>query len=305
MATKTKLPEEIRSELIKRVTELGTRQEKTREVAYTLFFRHNIFPSAAAVREITDHGSLNDIQSDLREFWDDIRSRNTSRMNLPSMPDDVSRGFSELFAKMWDLALAQAQDMLQDERLEIEASVSKIRMEIEDAQREQRFAEERRNAVIEELQSERVQREEAEQSVAALQANIVGLNRSIDDWMILANDRKQELETGITKFLSEIDAIRKAHARDLEVIEGEKHFAMLQIDNARTQVSDLKNQITTIRADNEIELAMYRKGNNELREKNGTLMLEIGEMRGRLASTIRSRSSRTVQKKRLQRNKPS
>ena len=60
---------EIRAEIDSLAERYTKRADLTREAATLLFLRYGIYPSATVVHSYTRLGSLTDINSDLKNFW--------------------------------------------------------------------------------------------------------------------------------------------------------------------------------------------------------------------------------------------
>ena len=103
----------LRPEIQALAQRLTRREDLTRETASILFLRLGIRPSADRVRQLTQRGSLTDIQKDLDKFWDDIRSRLSLQLDAATgLPEELLQKGGQLIALIWRAAQDQAKQDL-------------------------------------------------------------------------------------------------------------------------------------------------------------------------------------------------
>lgn len=267
--------------LTPRLAAAKNRQEKTRETATLLFFQYGIYPSAKTVHRYTQHGSLTDINTDLREFWNDLRERSRVKIEAPMFPDAVTALFSDALAKVWELAMDKAHAALDGERQEAADQVAQAQREAYEANRMRSIAEEDALSSERELRQERVRRENAEKRIEAQAAEIDALQSSLVQWQALAEAEAQARQEAQGQFFRDLEAERTARQRDTEMFEGEIKFAKMQIDAARSTERQLRDQIREDKASKDMELTAYRQRANRAEEALGAARLELAELKGR------------------------
>ncbi|HEY3539316.1 MAG TPA: DNA-binding protein, partial [Trinickia sp.] len=121
------------------------RRELSLHACKRLFFDLGIRPSMAAVRELTQTGSASDIPKDIDHFWERIRETSKVKVGAGAIPPSLEDKAGELLGELFAQALAHAKEMLETERLEMQAT-------LEEAQRRVRDAEVRQETLNEALQ---------------------------------------------------------------------------------------------------------------------------------------------------------
>lgn len=279
----SKIETEIQAALAPRLAAATTRQEKTRETATLLFFGHGIYPSAKTVHAYTRHGSLTDINADLREFWDTLRELGRVKLHAPMLPESVTQLFSDGLAKVWELAMNKANAALDGEREEAAEQVTAARRETTEAEQQCKMAQHRLDACEAELQKERHGRMQVENCSAAQAAEIEGLQSAVFQWQAQAGVAERARQEAEERFSRELQAERDARARDAEMFEGEIRFAKMQIESARLAESDLREQLKAEKASREKELASYQQRTTRAEEIFGAAREELAELKGRHA----------------------
>ena len=273
--------EGIRAALAPRLAAVKSRHEKTREAATLLFFGHGIYPSAKTVHSYTQHGSLTDINGDLREFWSDLREKTRVKLDAPMLPDELVSQFSEALAKVWSLAGEKANAVLDGERQEMHAKVLIAQQESTEAQRMCRVADERTQAIELELRQERERRELAEKRVEALAADVIGLQSSLAKWQEQAESEAKARKDSEERYLRDLESERSTRLHEAESLNSEIRFAKMQIESARSVERELRDQFVSIRSGLEIELASYRQKSSKAEDALATARLEMAELKGR------------------------
>ncbi len=277
------LEDQIKATLEPQLANAKTRQEKTRLTASLLFFGHGIFPSAKTVHKFTRHGSMGDINNDLREFWNDIRERGQSKLQLPMLPDGLVAELAVSLGKLWESALAKANAALDGEREEMAGQVEAANAAVQRANQERQYAEERAEEALAALRGETERREAAERRVEAMGAEIEGLQEALAQWREKADKESQSRQDAEERFSRDLEAERTARQRDSEVFEGEIRFAKMQIDTARTTERELRELIKHERAQREAEIIAYRQRANGAEEALGKARLDLADARARVS----------------------
>ena len=273
---------ELQRELLSRLPPDAPRKLKSRLATAFLFFEHGIYPSAKVVREYIQQGSLTDINKDLREFWQELREKSRVQIDAPSLPPDLLAGFGDGLSKLWELALGKAQVELEAFRQEAAESVAQSQLEVQAAVREQRRAEEDLAELDLELRQERERREQAEIRVEAQGAEMDALKSSLAKWQQQAADESAARLAAEERFSRELEVERAERRLEAERFNGESRFAKIQIDKARTEARELREQMNALSSSKEVELTTYRQRLNKAEEARGAAILELAELKGRL-----------------------
>lgn len=273
--------EAIRAALAPRLAMAKTRQEKSREAATVLFFGYGIYPSAKTVHGYTQHGSLTDINADLREFWTDLREKTRVKIDAPALPDELLAQFSQSLVSIWDLAMGKAQATLDGERQEVHGKVAIAHRQVEDSNRLRQVAEDRVQSIEVELREERERRVEAERRAEAQATEITGLQdavaaarRQVDAEMAA----RREAEQQFSRDLSEERTNRK---RESETFDREIKFAKMQTDTARTAEKDALARLATEKSARDVEVAIYRQRVSQSEELVVSTRMELADYKGR------------------------
>lgn len=277
----TRLEEEIRTALVPRLAAAKTRQEKTRETAALLFFSHGIYPSAKLVHSYTRHGSMTDINNDLREFWADLREKSRVKIEAPMLPAEVVSLFSDGLAKLWDHAMEKAHAALDGERQQAAEEVAKAQLEATEAERLRRIADAHAEEMAQEVRDERERREVAERNVAAMAAELEELQSSLAKWHAQAESESTARREAEERFSRDLEAERAARKRDAEMLEGEMRFAKMQIEAARGAERELRERIKEDKANKDAEINAYRQRANLTEEALNKARMELAEVKGR------------------------
>lgn len=291
-----RLDAEIRATLAPRLAAALSRQEKTREAATVLFFGHGIYPSAKTVHRYTQHGSLTDINADLRAFWRDLREKGRVRLDTPTLPAEVTELFSDGLAKLWELAMDKAQAALEAEREDAAEQVAQAQREAAEAERLRRLVESDAEASEMELRQERERRERAEQRAEAQAAELDALQAALTQWQAQAEAEAKARQAAEERFSGDLAAERAARQRDTDMFDGEIQFAKLQIEAARSEGRELREQLRAEKASKELDLASYRQRASraeavlsetrqalaELSGRHEALEQRLAELQGRL-----------------------
>lgn len=242
-----------------RLSVLNSRTEKTREAAATLFFTYGIYPSAQKVHAVTRHGSLSDINDDLRQFWQDLRSRAKVQLDLPEFPREIGEAFSESLRQVWELANQRANQALDGARAE-------ARQEVDAAQEQLRMANERHAMAVGQAESlqanldeERRLRVVLERQVEGLKVEVQMLGEQAAIWKSQAEEEGAKLLRSEQRFVDEIAQERSARQRDNELFSNEMNFAKLQIDRARQDLKDFQANTSQERQRANAEIVTYRQ----------------------------------------------
>lgn len=274
--------ESIRSGLGDRLTAASHRRDKSKLAAAALFFEHGICPSAPSVRLITQHGSLTDINEDLRVFWQELRERAgpsppflafltslPAPSDLPSRHSGPSRWLPPTSTlpgtarRPRTLSTPPSQPQLRTEPAwRSRAQVTQLAMQLEQSRAlvldvEREFAQAR-----EQFSSRGERIDQLEQALAAAQSSRAELQALLAEGM---------------------DGLRKSTDKASDAFRGEVNFLKMQVDAARSAERDLREQLQGARQGRELELQILRQQNSGLLESIGRLTLANEALTDRLA----------------------
>lgn len=227
--------DQIRAALAPRLARAANRQEMTREAASLLFFTYGIYPSAKTVRDFTQHGSLADINGDLRKFWAEIREKSQIGLNMPGVPPSVVHSLEKAIRHVWKDALEEANKTLDGERAEGQT-------EIDTALASANAAAQARDQADQELRQERERRSQAEGQIEALRAEIEGVRAVANQWKSQAENEATARQQAEIQHRHDLKLLQDARDRDAEMLQGEIKFAKMQIEAARAETRDIKER---------------------------------------------------------------
>jgi hypothetical protein len=291
--------EQHRGEIAKRIAPLSNRTDKTRAVAAYLFLEMGEHPSAAKVREYTGQGSLSDINRDLQEFWRTLRTKLSTRLTSPDLPQPVVDLLGQFASEVWSLSLDQANHALDADREQAQEAVAEARQQAMQAQAHAQAAQQRVAVVEAELARRDTQAQRAAAEAAAQTERCAGLEVALDETRARLDVEVQGRAADADAAQRETQAERDARARDRDVFDGEIKFAKNQIESARGEARHWKAEFDRIRADHTVEQATMQSLVNRLREELGARTLaerdlaeRVGELQGQLRALRPLRKSR-------------
>lgn len=280
-----KTTDEVRKAIDDALTRLpgtATRKDKTRLVASLLFLEHGIYPSAKVVLDHTRQGSLTDINRDLREFWSDLRERLSAKVSAPFLPQDLLDRYAQALSGIWDLALSNAKDELQQQRIEAAEAVKQAQAETADALRRMELAENHAREITLQKEEESERRQAAEMRVQALTTENEGLQSALTQWREKLDFEARARQEAEQQFSRDLEAERAERQREVERFAGEIRFSKLQIDQARISEKELRNQLDAALKSKELDLITYRQRASMAEEALAASRLELAQMAGQL-----------------------
>jgi len=280
---------QIRADLVDALAAVTHRRDKTAVVAEHLFFTLGLHPSAAMVREITLHGSLTDINGDLKSFWADIRQRRSSSASELNLPPTLLSAFAPAIERMWAQAVDAAHAGL--------ASARQIHLDLSEAA--QRQADVLRARLDE--SAARVADLEAQVEQGRAVAN--NLRQQLADANALttaANLRNEQLLAAVATAESDkaavqallsggLEALQRSGDKTSDAFRGEINYLKVQLDGARGAERDLREQARSIREGTQLEIQILRQQNNGLLETNGRLHLLNQDLTEKISGLVPQR----------------
>lgn len=234
---------ELAHEVASLCERIDDNRQLTREVA-TLLFRLGERPTANRVLQLTRRGSMNTVNDEVNKWWDDVRSRLSSRLINPKVPAALLEKQGELIGAMWDTAIAEAQEELEADRAELEGQVVEAniaRAGAESQAREQGELARELQARLEEVQqalaSERTAREAAGADAAQWRERAEKLGNELEE---ARADFTTRMDRARTEFTTEVEAQRRAAEAAAHQHEEARKHILLELDGIRTRNTELR-----------------------------------------------------------------
>ena len=274
----------VASSLEIKLASLSHRHDKTKLVAAHLFFDLGVYPSASAVRSVTGHGSLTDINQDLKVFWQELRLQASPVVSLPKLPGPLAEAFGSAINALWVTALQEANVTVETLRAEAVALVDAARLETANAVARLDQAREHIHSLEVQLEEGRALRRDLERKLSvAEQRAVAEANSTAEAEKLLQSSQSARAELQ-TLLADGLDGLRKSSDRASDAFRGEVNFLKMQVDGARSAERELREQLQASRQNRDLELQVLRQQNNSLLEVNGRLALTNQELVQRLAS---------------------
>lgn len=288
----------IRERLADRLESCRTRQEKSRLVASIMYYDLDLgFPSAATVRQYTQHGSLNDIQRDLKDFQSEVKDRERIHLDLPGMPETLNAAFVESAKQTWMLANQEADQRFEAHREAVQIDIEQAKRAADEAQHLLSIAEIRADETAQRLDAEREMRVEVEKRAEALSGELDAMKSSIAYLQRQLAESEQARRDAEAQFSRDLEAERAARKRDAEMLDGDIRFAKMQIHEAREHAAMLKDELRAAKAERNIEVERYRQRANHAEQQLGEARLNLQEKTVELnrlsASRVKPKVSRS------------
>lgn len=305
----TQTREAIQQSLAERLAMKTSRQEKTELVAATLFFEYGIYPSAMAVRTITERGSLGDIQADLNRWWTRIREKAHGKIDLQAFPAALGERLSEMANTLWDEAQTLAGASYEALRQTHESQAESFKTQIRTLEEALAGLKAEKHELVQAIVDANRHTQEAHERLAARESEITALLEQVVDLKTRIEKEVKARQEVVTQFSQDLAAEREARARDSEILEGEIRFAKMQIDQARQTAADLRDhneQLKKALSGNDAVIQQLTRRARDGEQRILELERQLDEARAEAAhprrstSTIRSLRSRQKQIRRTQ-----
>ena len=195
------------------------------------------------------------------------------QLDAPALPDELLATFSEGLRSLWDVATSKANEGLDALRQEAEDQVRVAKVQAVEARQAQLVAEERIQAVEQELREERARREAAETRAEVQSAEIESLTGSIEQWRRRHADEAGARREAEERFSKDLDAERAVRQSEAERYQGEVRFAKQQIDAAREAERRTRDEVA-------VDMASYRKRLAVAEDARDQAIQLIAELKG-------------------------
>lgn len=277
---------QIRSDLADALSSVSHRRDKTSIVADHLFFALRLHPSAAMVRGITAHGSLTDINDDLKSFWADIRQRHPSAAPVLNLPATLVSAFAPAIERMWAQAVDTANAGLASAR-QAHAELSDASQRQSDVLRARLDDASTRIATVEaEVEEGRAVANNLRQQLSESNAQIASATLRSEQLLSALATAESDKAAVQALLAGGLDALQRSGDKTSDAFRGEINYLKVQLDGARAAERDLREQAQSIRQGTQLEIQILRQQNNGLLETNGRLNLLNQDLTEKLASLI-------------------
>ncbi|MEM5339089.1 DNA-binding protein [Paraburkholderia azotifigens] len=271
----------IRKELDALRASGARRQELSLHACKRLFFDLGIRPSMAAVRDLTQTGSASDIPKDIDSFWERIRSASRVRVGVGTIPKALEERAGELLGALFEDALTQARESLEEERQEIQALRAAAARDSQEGQ------------IRKEISEEAIQRSEARadaawERVRILETQLASANtsESASQQGLKTNARRLEAENESLRKRLDAEQSTNAGLRDrLDALHGEmranaEHYAQQIKDavaEAERRVKPMLVELDSLRA----MAATYQSGVRDASRKEFDFIQQLAAAKAR------------------------
>ncbi|MEM5368644.1 DNA-binding protein [Paraburkholderia azotifigens] len=271
----------IRKELDALRASGARRQELSLHACKRLFFDFGIRPSMAAVRDLTQTGSASDIPKDIDSFWERIRSASRVRVGVGTIPKALEERAGELLGALFEDALTQARESLEEERQEIQALRAAAARDSQEGQ------------IRKEISEEAIQRSEARadaawERVRILETQLASANtsESASQQGLKTNTRRLEAENESLRKRLDAEQSTNAGLRDrLDALHGEmranaEHYAQQIKDavaEAERRVKPMLVELDSLRA----MAATYQSGVRDASRKEFDFIQQLAAAKAR------------------------
>lgn len=220
------------------------RREVTLSVCKIMFYEMNQQPASSSVHKITRFGSMTDIQGDIRFFWAELRNASQISVNVAGVPDDVIALFSSQMLELWDKAIKTASATFDQERDQIitesehtKIQLSELRSNLDAITSELTQLELAKEQLEQDFTTHKNQSETdlsvAHNEIKLLREQLADAKRTIDQ-------KEAQLQSNAENYASQLQAELERHSRDQEYLDGQWRASMMQVEEARQMVEQLR-----------------------------------------------------------------
>lgn len=257
------------------------REELTHEAAKALL-SNGINPTVALVRRITNLGSNDAIARDLDKWRAGIGDVLKQRSLKTEVPEPVIELVESMINGLWKGSLIEASQKFDEQRSEISAE----RDAAVDAERLARGLLEASHAEVQRLQIESTSKDEAitasESKAAGLESTVQELQKSIAHLERELARERDEREKERDRAAEELQNTHKAQESALAVVEGNRKYALVQLDSARANERTLAERVKSLEAERHLLDTQHRLAMNNLRDHQSKVVMENGVLKGTL-----------------------
>ncbi len=279
--TLDEIRQSIREELDALRTAGARRQDLSLHACKRLFFDLGVRPSAANVRDLTQTGSASDIPKDIDHFWERIRAASKVRLEGAALPKPLEEKAGALLGALYEAALKQARESLDDERQQARDAVAAAEQKYRDVLIRQEALEAalaRSDARAEQLQNRltdaEVQLASAATQGLAHQDSLQGLIRRMENENTLLNQRLETEQSHNAALRERIDAL------NAELRENTEHYAQQikdAIAEAERRVKPMLVELDSLRS----MASTYQQGLRDVNRKEFDFLQQLSAAKAR------------------------
>lgn len=263
----------------------GHEREHLSRMAATWLSNKGIRPSVALVRRITNRGSNDAIARDLQKVRNELAETLKRRELKSDAPDAVVGAAEVMIDGFWNAALEQARSSFDEERGEI----TKERDSAYEAERIAKSLHEASQQEVARLQSELANKDrlvtEAISRASALESTVEELKKQIEGLHLELHRERNEREKERERAAADLKDVHDANERALAVVEGNRKYALLQLDSARANERALADRVKSLETERHLLDQQNRLAVNALRDQLSNLSRDNGVLTGTLSAT--------------------
>ena len=276
----------IQAQIDQLKTQFHQTRDLYREVCVLLFFRYGITPTANKLYQYVRKGSMSAPAEALNKFWLELRDKSRVRIDHPDLPDELKEATGNFVGDLWLQAQAAAQTNFSIQIVEMDEKIAQ-------AQNEAQSDRDARENIEDELKSTRAKLENALQQLAESEKNHavdISTLRGIEKSLKTLQGEKSQLERSIEAarqgFRSDLDKMNVSLTKAEDRYRALEARALLEMDGERQRSIKLEKELgklgVALREQQKLhlkEMATSQKNNSNLREKIGTLMGQLAQLK--------------------------
>ena len=263
----------------------GHDREHLSRMAATWLSNEGIRPSVALVRRITNRGSNDAIARDLQKVRNELAATLKRRELKSDVPESVVGAAEAMIDGFWSGALEQARRSFDDERQQF----TKERDTAYEAERIAKSLLEASQQEVSRLQSELATKDqiitEAVSRASAMESTVEELKKQLDGLHLDLDRERNEREKERERAASDLKGVHDANEKALAVVEGNRKYALLQLDSARANERALADRVKSLETERHLLDQQNRLALNALRDQLSTVSRDNGVLTGTLAAT--------------------
>lgn len=270
------------SEKSDKLREEGAQREELSRAAAFALVQEGINPTVALVRRITNLGANDAIARDLEKIRGEMGDVLKRRGLKTEVPEPLMGLVESMVDGLWGGALHEASKTFESER----QAVLRERDAAVDSEKMAKGLLDAAQSDIQRMHSELAAKDDAIASAAGraagLESTIEELQKSIENLKQELSRERGEREKERERAADELKSTRAANDRAISAIEGDRKYALLQLDSARANERTLSDRVKSLEADRHLSETQNRLAVNALRDINSKTMMENGVLSGTL-----------------------
>ncbi|WP_417473188.1 DNA-binding protein [Luteimonas mephitis] len=241
-------------------------------------------PTVERIRAYLGTGSPNTVVRWLETWWKSLGERlqaHESRLDLPEAPEAVTALAGKWWGMALELAKSAAHDDIASERGSIEAARLKLHRDREEFNEETAALRQREATALQARDVALARTDELERLVRRLEGQVdelTALRDAVESRVVTSEDRSKELERQIQALQEHTASDRDIFARHIKATEDRAHA---EVDRARQESHELKQQLAMLRQERAAENAVSRSRMDEIRHETTEALREAAVERAK------------------------